>query len=73
MSKETNVEPVLISVKELALMLGVCTRQIWRMLGRGLIPAGIRLGGSQKFNKSVIEDWITKGCPDRQTFENRAA
>jgi excisionase family DNA binding protein len=66
-----KVEPVFYSAHQLADLLGVSYRQVWRMLSKGLLVGVVRLSGSVKFRKADIDKWIQLGCPDRQVFEQQ--
>lgn len=61
--QQTESEAVMMRDDELARMLGVSKRTIWRMLSAGLIPSPIRLGGSTRWRRVEILDWIARGCP----------
>jgi excisionase family DNA binding protein len=60
-----------ISARELAQMLDVSLRQIWRLTSSGKLPRPIRLGGSVRWNRSEIQQWFEAGCPDWRTWEVR--
>ena len=72
--KASNVrEALAVCARELAEMLGVSLRQVWRLNSAGRLPKAIRLGGSVRWNRREIMDWFQSGCPDRQTWEARKA
>lgn len=54
---------VLVGVDELAELLSVSERSVWRMRSRGQLPASIRLGGSIRWRRAEILAWIGAGCP----------
>jgi excisionase family DNA binding protein len=57
---EPNREfPSLITAKELARMLQVSTRTVWRLLKAGEIPKPIRIGGMVRWRLDTVHDWIT--------------
>lgn len=53
----------LLCVVELSELLNVSTRQIYRMTDSGLLPKPLKLGGSNRWDRQVIEEWISRGCP----------
>ena len=63
-------QPLAVSAKELAAMLGVSLRQVWRLDSSGMLPNKIRLGGSCKWIRSEIMCWLEHGCPDRQDWQS---
>lgn len=64
-------EVLAIRARDLAEMLGLSVRQIWRLHSAGKIPKSIRLGGSVRWKRGEIMDWFDAGCPDRRTWEAR--
>ncbi len=58
---ESPVE--LIDVREVARMLSISERHIWRSEDRGLMPRGVRIGASVRWSRSALEKWINDGCP----------
>ncbi len=58
-----NVQPALITVAELAQMMQVSVRTLWRLLSAGQIPAPIRIGGNTRWRVEEINRWIAEGCP----------
>ena len=59
----------LIAVGEIAKMLSLTKRSIFRYRNAGLMPQQVKIGGSVRWRLSDIEKWIALGCPDRKTFE----
>jgi excisionase family DNA binding protein len=53
----------MIGVKQLAELLGVSGRQVYRMVADGLMPPPVRLGGCLRWDLVAIEQWIECGCP----------
>jgi predicted DNA-binding transcriptional regulator AlpA len=58
-----EVEPVMITARQLAVLMQVSTRQVWRMLSAGKVPQPIRVGGIVRWRMAEIENWIALGCP----------
>lgn len=53
----------LVTLKNVSDMLSISTRSVLRMRDRGAMPPAIKLGKSLRWNKEVIEKWISQGCP----------
>jgi prophage regulatory protein len=53
----------LINAQELAQMLSVSTRTLWRLLSKGELPTPVRLGGSVRWRLDEVRSWIDRGCP----------
>jgi len=72
--KARNIhEALAISARELAEMLDVSLRQVWRLNSAGKLPKPIRLGGSVRWNRQEVTAWFEAGCPDRHAWEVRKA
>lgn len=70
MANETkNQNCNLLSAKELAKVLSLSKRQIFRLNSSGKLPAPVRIGGSVRWAESTIAKWLAAGAPDRKTFE----
>jgi len=53
----------LIGAEELAQMLDVSTRTVWRLLSTGRLVQPVRLGGSVRWRLDEVREWIKNGCP----------
>jgi prophage regulatory protein len=53
----------LLSADEAAAMAGVARRSWWRYVSAGKAPAPVRLGGSVRWRKTQLVEWIAAGCP----------
>jgi len=63
-------EALLVTSKELAAMLAVSERTIWRMAKEGMLPRAITMGKkSVRWKLIDINDWISMDCPSRKKFE----
>ena len=52
-----------MTVREVAEYLKVKERTIYRLVAKGGIPA-FKVGGSWRFRKAEIEEWITRSTQD---------
>lgn len=68
---ETKTLGLLVDAGEVAKMLGIGTRTVWRLHSGGRIPAPIRLGGAVRWRRQELIDWIAAGCPARTRWEAR--
>lgn len=62
-------KPALLTVDQLAELLGVSPRHVYRLANRKLLPKPVKLGHSVRFNRSVIDRWLDAGCPPMDQFE----
>lgn len=69
MREESRKEPqnsqrsLLISADDLAVLIGVSTRTVWRLLSSGKLIDPVRIGGNVRWNRELVEEWIHQGCP----------
>jgi excisionase family DNA binding protein len=56
--------PLLISAGQLAGMLNVTRRALWRLRSSGRLPRPVTLGRSVRWNRDEIRGWVEQGCPD---------
>ena len=55
-------KPLLLSVREVAAILGICERTVWRLHDSNQMPQCIRLGRSVRWRRSDIEAWVGTHC-----------
>jgi excisionase family DNA binding protein len=53
----------LIAADEVAAMLDVSTRTVWRLLSTGRMVQPLRIGGSVRWRLDEVREWIKNGCP----------
>lgn len=53
----------LVNARELAKLLSVSERTLYRLKSTGELPPPILLGGSVRWRLSEIRQWIGNGCP----------
>jgi prophage regulatory protein len=53
----------LLGVQQVADLLGVSARHVYRLSDGGKMPRPIKLGGSVRWSSTEIERWISLGCP----------
>ena len=64
-------EPLLISVRDLAKILKVSPRSVWRLLSAGQIVPPVRIGGSVRWRYQEVAEWIESGCPSVSSHSTR--
>lgn len=62
-------EPLLITAAELADMMRISLRSLWRMRSVGQLPQPIRLGGTVRWRLAEVKEWIDLGCPTGQCID----
>ncbi|MFG0320064.1 MAG: helix-turn-helix transcriptional regulator [Planctomycetota bacterium JB042] len=54
---------LLLSVNEVADLLGCSIRHVHRLVAERKAPSPIRLGASARWRRSDLEQWVEEGCP----------
>lgn len=60
--------PQMIDVREVATILKVSTRSVWRLVARGELPAPIRVGRAARWRVAQIEAWIDARTSDTEAM-----
>ena len=56
-------EPVLLTVKEVAEMLGLSERTVYRLADMGKMPRPVKIGAAVRLRRNELDTWIEDGCP----------
>jgi predicted DNA-binding transcriptional regulator AlpA len=56
------LNPLLITAADLARLLQVSTRTLWRLLSKGELPEPVRFAGTVRWRLQEIKNWIADGC-----------
>ncbi|MBX7074065.1 MAG: helix-turn-helix domain-containing protein [Pirellulales bacterium] len=67
---EATSEPLLVTSAEVAHLLNVSTRTLWRQLSAGQVPQPVRFGGTVRWRIDELRKWIAEGCPPPRAREN---
>ena len=54
---------LLIDVNSVAGLLCCSPRHVWRLADAGRMPRPYKVGALCRWDRAVIRDWITQGCP----------
>jgi len=61
--KTEPVAEAVYDVKQLAYVLKISTRQVWRLTKDGTIPPPISLGHAKRWSRAEIAAWLRAGAP----------
>jgi predicted DNA-binding transcriptional regulator AlpA len=64
-------QTTLVNANELARMLSVSVRHVWRMKAGGKLPKAVWIGGCVRWRMDDIGLFIEMGCPSQKEFETR--
>lgn len=59
-SKPVLEQPLLLSVEQVAALLGVKTRTVWRLWSSGELPPPAKLRGLTRARRSDVEEYINR-------------
>lgn len=61
-----DATPKLINAEELAKLMDVSERTLWRLLSGGKVPKPVRIGRSTRWRLAEVTEWIDRGCPNEK-------
>lgn len=69
--QKTEQLPIALTLKanQVAAMLGVSVRQVWRLHTTGRLPRPVRLGNCIRWVRTELEAFIQAGAPNRERWE----
>jgi excisionase family DNA binding protein len=59
----TTETKTLLNADEVAAMLNISERTLWRLLSAGKVPKPVRFGRSTRWRLAEVREWIEGGCP----------
>jgi predicted DNA-binding transcriptional regulator AlpA len=65
----SDIAPLCIDANELARLLHVSPRQVYRLRDAGRLPVPLEFGGCVRWSLLEIKDWIAAGAPRRKDWE----
>ena len=63
--------PQLVSVEEIAMKFGLCTRSIWRLVAKGDLPQPILVGSARRWYAADIENYLQMLTEKRDGIQRR--
>lgn len=64
-SSSDGDEAILLPAKQVAVLLQISQRTLWRLLSLGEIVSPVRVGRSVRWRKEELLRWVAEGCPTR--------
>jgi excisionase family DNA binding protein len=58
-----TIAPELLTTAEAARLLGIGERTLWRHSRSGAAPAPLKIGGTVRYSRQELLDWVRVGCP----------
>lgn len=60
---DADDEPLLVKAAQIAELMQISPRSLWRLRSGGKIPEPLRIGGAVRWRLDDIKIWIAAGCP----------
>ena len=57
-----NERALLLKAEEVAQMLAISTRTLWRLVSTDGFPQPVKLGGSTRWRAAEVAAWVAHGC-----------
>jgi len=57
---ESDSKPILLTVRDVAFLLGLGERTVWRLCGDGKLPPPISIGRSRRWTRQTIEEYVAE-------------
>ena len=70
---EESVLPSLMTVEQVAELLAVASRTVWRLNSKGAIPKPIKFGGNVRWRGGDLQKWLNEGCPKAESRDHRSS
>jgi predicted DNA-binding transcriptional regulator AlpA len=64
-----SLEPLLVTAKQVARLLGISRATVFRRDSMGGLPRSIHLGKAVRWDLAVLKAWIAAGAPPRERWE----
>jgi excisionase family DNA binding protein len=60
LNRPSSVQPpLLMKADEVARLVAISTRTLWRLVGAGQFPSPIRVGGSTRWRLADVQGWVS--------------
>ncbi len=63
--------PLLATAAEVAKMIRISPRTLWRLVSADQVPEPLRIGGAVRWRVDDIKQWIGAGCPAQEKVSER--
>ena len=64
-----HLPPLLLTVEQVAALLGVAPNSVWKRHGSGLLgPMPVHLGRTVRWRSAELERWVAANCPPRSAW-----
>ena len=67
--KPPSAQSLLITATEVAQMMQISVRTLWRLVSAGQVVQPIRIGRNTRWRLREVEQWIADGCPPTSNIE----
>jgi predicted DNA-binding transcriptional regulator AlpA len=68
MSKDAESENLLLDTKQVAKLLSIGERTLWRHANSGRVLKPIKVGSAVRWNARELRQWVEAGCPTHEKW-----
>lgn len=68
--RTTAAAEPLLTVEDVAKLLNIAVRTVWRRRSAGDMPSPVVIGGAVRWRPDDLKSWIAAGCPPLAAREN---
>jgi excisionase family DNA binding protein len=61
---ETSESPLLLTAGQVAQLIQVSPRTLWRLVSSNKVVRPVKVGGATRWRRAMVEQWIAAGCPE---------
>lgn len=62
--------PLLLTAQQVADLLQVSPRTLWRLVSAQKVIGPVRIGGNTRWRREEVQAWIAAGCPSPVACDN---
>jgi excisionase family DNA binding protein len=68
-TETTESSAAALRAPEVAELLGISDRHMWKLHAAAQLPAPVRLGRSVRWRRAELLDWLAAGAPSREVWD----
>jgi len=61
---------LLVNANEVARLLSISSRTLWKLASAGRVPEPVRLGRSVRWRAGELQAWVDAGCPPQERWHS---
>lgn len=70
-SLQPSIDPLLLTAQQVADLLQISPRTLWRYVSSSQIIRPVKIGGATRWRRVAVQQWIDAGCPPPTENEHK--